>query len=381
METKGTLIRVSLSLITPTVLILFGVAFASVWAGYQRRAHLLCLAAACFSFGAGACSQILSMPSDTGANALVSGFFYSAAVCLAVQGILLRARRPFPWAACAAYVLLIMAGLWYFFYVDRNLLARVYLQNGGYGLLFLMASVRLAGAPRERMPDKLLFWVVLGLGAQFIPRTVLTLGGTAPVGARAFAESVFWQALQLSLALFGIALALVLLFAVVSDLIDEATRDRDRDWLTGVLTRRGFELRTRQRLARNASGSALILADVDHFKQINDRHGHPAGDRILSTVADCLARALRKEDVLGRLGGEEFAVFMPGVSLDAALRCAERLRAEVAGSVTAPDAGSPVTISLGVVMVEPGASWDAAYQLADQKLYQAKQLGRNRVAW
>ncbi|WP_144636443.1 sensor domain-containing diguanylate cyclase [Bordetella genomosp. 13] len=381
METEGSLVRVSLSLITPTILTLFGAAFVAIWAGYQRRSHLLCLAAACFAFGAGATSQILYVPRDTGANALVSGALYSSAVCLAVQGILLRARRRFPWTVCAAFVALVMAGLWYFFYVDRNLLARVYLLNASYGLLFCLAALRLWSAPRVRMPDRLLFWIVLALGLQFLPRTLLTLGGTAPVGARAFADSIFWQGLQLSLALFGIALGLVLLFAVASDVLEAAIDDRDRDLLTGAYTRRGFDLRTRKRLAGSATPSALILADVDHFKRINDRHGHPAGDRVLAAVSEALSGNLRAQDILGRLGGEEFAVFMPRAGLREAVECAERLRTAIAGSGPAMLEGEPVTISLGVVEIPPGTSWDIVYQQADEKLYEAKRAGRDRVAW
>lgn len=381
METEGSLVRVSLSLITPTILTLFGVAFVAVWAGYQRRAHLLCLAAACFAFGAGATSQILYVPRDTGANALVSGAFYSSAVCLAVQGILLRARRRLAWAVCVAFVMLVMLGLWYFFYVERNLLARVYLLNAGCGLLFCLAALRLWSAPRVRMPDRLLFWIVLALGLHFLPRTVLTLGGSAPVGARAFADSLFWQGLQLSLALFGIALALVLLFAVASDVLQAAIDDRDRDLLTGAYTRRGFDLRTRKRMAGATAPCALILADVDHFKRINDRHGHPAGDRVLAAVSETMSAHLREQDVLGRLGGEEFAVFMPRAGLREAVACAERLRTQIARSAPRALEGEPVTISLGVVEISPGTSWETAYQQADRKLYEAKRMGRDRVAW
>jgi diguanylate cyclase (GGDEF)-like protein len=117
------------------------------------------------------------------------------------------------------------------------------------------------------------------------------------------------------------------------------------------------------------------MVDLDGFKAVNDRHGHDAGDSVLVAAADALQRALRAEDVLGRLGGEEFLAVLPDTAAGPAARAAERLRAAVA------DAGGPVavTASVGWAVLQPGEEPDELVRRADDALYAAKQEGRDRV--
>lgn len=375
----GSQVRVTLSLIAPALLLIFGVTFLAIWFFFHRKRFLLHLAAGCATFACGAISQVLYVPRDTGLNALVSGFLYTAAACLVVQGVLERARVRLPWTAYGLYGAAIMAALWYFFYVDRNLLVRVYVLNAGFGLLFCYAAWRLRRASRQRPIDKALFLVVLLFGLHFVPRTLLSMGRLAPQGALAFADSAFWQTLQLSLAVFSVALALTLLIAIAADAIDEVRKEGDKDWLTGVYNRRGFETRVRALQSNGHAPVALIVCDVDNFKRINDLHGHQSGDQVLTQVAKVLEQAVRKHDVLGRIGGEEFGIFLPDTDLPEALRCAERLRATVEQAVRDPDGEAPVTISAGVAHTDRFESWEAMYQEADAKLYEAKRAGRNRI--
>lgn len=375
----GSQVRVTLSLIAPALLLIFGLTFLAIWFFFQRKRFLLHLAAGCVTFACGAISQVLYVPRDTGLNALVSGFLYTAAGCLVVQGVLGRARIRVPWAALSLYAATIMGALWYFFYIDRNLLVRVYVLNAGFGLLFCYAAWRMRRASRQRPIDKALFFVVLLFGVHFIPRTLLSMGTLAPQGPLAFADSRFWQLLQLSLAVFSVALALTLLVAIAADAIDEVRKEADRDWLTGVYNRRGFEARVRSLRSNEDAPVALIVCDVDNFKRINDLHGHQSGDRVLKQVARALDEAVRKNDVLGRIGGEEFGIFLPATEPLEALRCAERLRAAVEQAVRHPGDEAPVTISAGVAHTDRAESWEAMYQRADVKLYQAKRAGRNRV--
>ena len=151
------------------------------------------------------------------------------------------------------------------------------------------------------------------------------------------------------------------------------------DGLTGCLNHRAFQERLHVEVddaARTNAPVAVILADVDYFKQVNDVHGHPVGDLVLASVAQALRQQLRRSDVVGRLGGEEFAVLMVGVDLDEAMVMAERLRS----SVEARSGPVAVTISLGVCSLSPAAaSATALIAAADQALYTAKRNGRNRV--
>jgi diguanylate cyclase (GGDEF)-like protein/PAS domain S-box-containing protein len=156
------------------------------------------------------------------------------------------------------------------------------------------------------------------------------------------------------------------------------------DALTSLPNRRAYEAQAGQAMARAArSGAALTVgvADLDHFKKINDRYGHAVGDAVLRTVAQALRDTGRITDVAARLGGEEFGLLFPDASLRQAHQVAERLRAAVAAAVTPlPDGGQlQVTISIGVASLMAGASLDAAMSEADKALYAAKHQGRNKV--
>lgn len=154
-------------------------------------------------------------------------------------------------------------------------------------------------------------------------------------------------------------------------------QDADHDSLTGLLNRRGFERAVASR--PRGEGGALLLLDLDHFKLVNDRHGHAAGDAVLRAVADRLRGALRPGQILGRVGGEEVAVFLPGLEPDAAHRLAHRLREEVgARPFDLPDGGlAAVTASLGGARGE-GEALGPLMARADAALYAAKRAGRDR---
>ncbi|HNC68132.1 MAG TPA: GGDEF domain-containing protein, partial [Thauera aminoaromatica] len=128
-----------------------------------------------------------------------------------------------------------------------------------------------------------------------------------------------------------------------------------------------------------ARGSALLMIDIDHFKHVNDTHGHPVGDEVLQHAARLIRGGLRQHDRAGRFGGEEFAVLLDDVDADTALTLAERLRRSVEAAPAATAAGAvSLTISLGLALVSGG---DPARVLgdADAALYRAKRGGRNRV--
>lgn len=164
--------------------------------------------------------------------------------------------------------------------------------------------------------------------------------------------------------------------------MQEARDAANRDFLTRLYNRRHFFTAVApdfDKAQRGEQQLAVVTGDVDHFKSINDSHGHDVGDQVLVQVAGALASALRKGDLLARMGGEEFACAMVVESDDEALALAERLRMRVAAlDVVSGSARIPVTMSLGVTMTI-GESIDAMLKLADQGLYDAKQAGRNRV--
>jgi diguanylate cyclase (GGDEF)-like protein len=160
--------------------------------------------------------------------------------------------------------------------------------------------------------------------------------------------------------------------------LDTMTRLAMVDELTGLLNRRAFlqEAEKLQKLASRQQGSVCVaIIDVDRFKQVNDQHGHAAGDRVLKDVAQALRSSLRESDLLGRIGGEEFAVVLPFTNEQNALKRLDQLRLRVAGQESD---GLRVTISGG--LSELGArTVGEALKRADVALYRAKTTGRNRI--
>jgi len=135
------------------------------------------------------------------------------------------------------------------------------------------------------------------------------------------------------------------------------------------------------RVRRSGRSFGMAMMDVDHFKSVNDTHGHDAGDNVLRTLAEACVDRLRNVDIVGRMGGEEFALILPETDPQGAMLTVERLR-EYLGELAIPiDSGAlTVTVSIGVTTVkDPSDTIEAALKRADEALYQAKGSGRNKT--
>jgi diguanylate cyclase (GGDEF)-like protein len=164
------------------------------------------------------------------------------------------------------------------------------------------------------------------------------------------------------------------------DLTNAYERMALTDRLTGIANRRGIEREIGQemlRLRRFQTPVSFVLFDIDHFKNINDSHGHGTGDEVLRLVAKSIANSVRDTDLVARWGGEEFLVVLPETSHAGALLCAEKIRAKV--ETVGQRVGFTVTISGGVYQPGPGESINDLLTRADARLYEAKNKGRNRV--
>ena len=168
---------------------------------------------------------------------------------------------------------------------------------------------------------------------------------------------------------------------------DALAADAELDPLSGIGNRRAFERHLAARIAAHhalGEDTALVMVDVDHFKSINDRFGHPFGDKVIQTTAALLAASTRSSDVVCRIGGEEFALLLPGAPLEGAQRLAERLRTRLA-SVDMKHEGSPlkITASFGVTATSLfRGRWltgERMISAADDALYRAKQAGRDCI--
>lgn len=154
------------------------------------------------------------------------------------------------------------------------------------------------------------------------------------------------------------------------------------DYLSGALNRRAFFERAYEAASAAVTGEKLsaVIFDIDHFKRVNDTYGHGGGDKVLIAASAAYAAHVRTYDILARIGGEEFAILMPGTDRAGGLILAERLRQAVADTVIDVDGKDVrVTTSIGLAALEKGEDFDALFARADAALYAAKNGGRNRV--
>lgn len=159
------------------------------------------------------------------------------------------------------------------------------------------------------------------------------------------------------------------------------------DALTGAHNKRYFEERVREEFSfalRNNVPLSLVLFDLDHFKRINDEHGHPTGDHVLRQVGAIARSIVRQEDILARYGGEEFVILLKGSNAQGAVAVAERLRKAVESAALSFEGRTiGVTVSVGIAVLsgQNFADWSNMLKFADERLYQSKRSGRNRVSF
>jgi diguanylate cyclase (GGDEF)-like protein len=183
--------------------------------------------------------------------------------------------------------------------------------------------------------------------------------------------------------LLVVSSTLGLMWVEVRLMEEDLRRSAFTDLLTGLPNRRAMTLRFEEEVARCKrlkQKFGLVLFDIDHFKQINDTHGHYVGDGVLRHIAAALDQAKRAEDVLGRIGGEEFLVILPHHERAASKVAAERLRGAVEAARPADGATPGSTVSGGVALYpDDGEDWDKLYVAVDRRMYRAKHAGRNQV--
>lgn len=261
----------------------------------------------------------------------------------------------------------------------------------------LLASILLAtaigGSSAIAIPVPAILWCALSYG--IFPTALLTFGlglWQSTVLLSALTPGTAEYAAALTSHRFGVALfslgpiMVAAINAARSRLLEELDLAANQDVLTRILTRRAFLLRSEAALAQNLAAGrpvALLMLDVDRFKLINDEHGHAVGDEVLVSLAEQISGLLRRDDLFGRIGGEEFAILVPGLTQAAALALAERLRdgcARLRVPVEGRDA-LMLTLSIGLVwgMAGPGCSLQHLLKQADDALYRAKRAGRDRV--
>ena len=216
----------------------------------------------------------------------------------------------------------------------------------------------------------------------FVLMLPILLGNLLQPHDEKFASSIWVTGFSVELVLYAVGTVFVI-FMLVSERAVSAHRNAaSMDPLTGMFNRRGFSEISSRLIEREAKAGRPVTAlifDIDHFKSINDRFGHPAGDEVLKLFATVVVNTLRISDLSGRIGGEEFAALLP-CSLEEGVLAAERVREAFANSgIVVEDGPVDTTVSIGVAGGPAGTELEVLLAASDTALYQAKRSGRNRV--
>ncbi|HET6524511.1 GGDEF domain-containing protein [Sphingopyxis sp.] len=372
-----------ISLLNPGIGLLFAVAFFLLW--LNRREPYVAYAA-----GAYTATALAFLIQDVGPvlpmelQRLPANFLFLMTGVLFAAAIIKRYALPVPWRAMAATTGVATAVFLWFLIGSPSIAARILSISIGAGIIAIMVVAALWPLEKRHLIDRVLFWVAAISALNLIVRPVVLLslhgGFDDYVG---FQQSVYWTTVQFSQAMVSIVAAISLMVAVALDQIAELRREVDADDLSGLLNRRGFEAQAAAALRRcleERAPVALIIADLDRFKSVNDNHGHAVGDAIIAAFGAHVRLIGPAEMVAGRIGGEEFALLVPGAGVEAARQLAEAVRTGLAAACAGriPASLCP-TASFGIAIGAPAAGLSALMQQADQALYEAKRSGRNRV--
>lgn len=368
------------ALLNHGIALALAVAFLTLWTYQRQRRHLAMLAFGYAQTALGFLFQYTT-PFSVEFSRLISCIGFMLGSSFIAGAVLARYGRRVPVGVLAGFGGSGVAAFAWFMFVDPDLTARVYAVNFALGAISLVAAADLRPVRRQGPIEMLLFVLSLLSGLNFFVRTIIAVGMDGPYTSYAgFYESAYWTSALLSHAFLAILLALTLFGAAVLDVVKVLITESRTDALSGLLNRRGFADRAAAHFGgpEGRAALALVLADLDHFKTVNDRHGHAAGDAVIAAFAGLLAQhGADNGAVVGRMGGEEFAVLLPRCDLAGARLFAESVRAayremDIAGV-------GPLTCSLGVAERLRGEQIESLMKRTDDALMEAKRDGRDRV--
>lgn len=313
--------------------------------------------------------------------AIFAVFLFALSLC--VVGLTRHYRLTPPWRTLGVIVVASLVVNVMIVDMPRSSLLRGILYQAPYFILQLVGVAMILRYRHRKSLDVALMVLFAASGLQFLSKPALAAWLGSGASARDYIGSTYAAISQSVGAMLLIANGLLMLLIIVRDAMAEITARSETDTLSSLLNRRGFEDRADRLLAtalRAGVPASLVVADLDHFKAINDSHGHEAGDRVITAFADVLRTLADPRAVIGRIGGEEFVAFIPGADLASARLYAEGVRNAFSSfSIAGLRPDRPISASFGVARLNAGDSLSDLLRRADAALYQAKKGGRDRV--
>ena len=346
-----------ISLLNPGLGVVLIAAFSLLWLNRKEQTYIAFAAASYVASTIGFLIQDVGPSLPMELHRLPANLCYLAAGYLMAMAVLGRYGVKIPHALLGAIAGAGAIGLSWFLLVQPNITYRIYSISFALGAVALVMAAKLRGIEKPRFMDRALFWLTVLTALNFIfrPAVIFALIGEIH-DYNSPQQAFYWSTVQFTQMMISITYALSLLVAVATDLVAQLKQQAHTDQLSGLLNRRGFEEKAAEVLADHAGKRrpvALLIADLDHFKRINDTYGHGVGDTVISLFGTMLGRAAGPDMAVGRLGGEEFAIVMPGAEINIARLFAERIRAEIGlfegqhRAIVQPEIGGEVAAHAG----------------------------------
>lgn len=372
-----------IALLNPAIALALSAAFLTLWLYQRHRSYLAVLALAYACSAVGFLLQYFTLPIGFVPTKLLSNTAFTTAACLLAGAVVARyGRRTAIFVICALGLTGFAAFTWFLF-VQPDLTWRIYAINFAFGAISLVVAAELREVRRNGPAEAILYVLSVLAGLNFIVRTLIAVKLHGPfMSYDGFHQSVYWTTALLSHALLSLLIALSLFTAAALDVVKALRAESCTDPLSKLLNRRGFEEQAEHLLAKAGKSPplALVLADLDHFKSVNDRYGHDGGDKVIAHFAATLRAASGGKAIAGRLGGEEFAVLLPATDLATAQLFAESVRTSfAAGNMPGLPGDAVVTASFGIAARTGGEGMAPLLRRADEALYKAKRSGRDSV--
>ena len=371
-----------LGLVTPSMALLFAVTFVVLWRAGRLKRYVLGFGIAYTLFAIGFLITHFA-PADALYTFHATQLFYSLGSVALIASVCERAGQRLHLGSMAVVYTTSALALAVAIGFSSDAAPRLIIVNIGYGVMFAMGVTTLLTARRRSFVDSLIVAVLIFHAIDFLVRPNITLIFERSIPAEVYRESIYYSLIGLVLGLKGLATALVLIGATVSEWTGRLRETGARDTLTGLLNRGAFEQSMLGLLPRAQSEGrplSLVVADIDHFKQVNDIWGHQAGDLAISEFSALIRRTVRGCDVSGRIGGEEFCIAVWNCENEPTERLADRIR-DAFARLEHADLNSDIrlTASFGVATARAGETYRSLFARADAALYEAKTTGRNRV--
>lgn len=370
-------------LIMPSMAVFFSACFLVLWKVSGLGRHVLAFAATYFFAAIGFLIAVI-LPPDSTITFQASQLAYSISALCMVWGACERANQRAFLGVLVSIYLVAATMLIFEVVLTQDVGPRLIISNMGYGSMLLVGVVSLLMAQRRQLADNLIITIIALNALDFFVRPSMTLLIEGQIDAAAYHDSLYFSLINLVLNIKGVATATVLFSACIADYLVRLKRTAQHDDLTGLKNRAAFEVEAHKQLKRGEEERApvsMIVADIDHFKQVNDIWGHQAGDTAIANFASLFDRMVRGCDLSARVGGEEFCIVAWDCPLEDATRLAERIRIAFA-QMQHMQIGAEIhlTASFGVAQMRAGERYESLFARADEALYCAKEEGRNQVS-